>query len=108
MEHLILEYGRYLTSSEWHNEADRTQWRELLKSFSNVKTLQVDKELVGQLSRSLLSDDGESPSELLPELKELWYLAPRDIGDAFDAFVGARLIAGCPVALVRRRTRLFV
>jgi len=108
VEHLTLEYGRYLTSSEWQNEADRTQWRELLKPFGNVKTLQVDKDLVGQLSRSLQSDDGESVLEMLPELKELSYLAPRDIGDAFGAFVDARLNAGCPVALVRRRTRLFV
>jgi len=68
----------------------------------------VDKDLVGQLSRSLQSDDGESVLEMLPELKELSYLAPRDIGDAFGAFVDARLNAGCPVALVRRRTRLFV
>ncbi|KAH9953956.1 hypothetical protein BC827DRAFT_1245653 [Russula dissimulans] len=107
VEHLTLEYGRYLTSSEWHNEADGAQWRELLRSFSSVKTLRVDKELVGQLSRSLQSDDGESPLELLPELKELSYLAPRDIGDVFGAFIDARLNAGSPVALVRRRTRLF-
>src|SRR5713226_1941040 len=42
LEHLTLEYCRHSISSEWNNEADRTQWRELLGSFNNLKTLHVD------------------------------------------------------------------
>jgi hypothetical protein len=63
-------------SSEEHNEVDRTEWRKLLRSFSNVKTLRVDDGLVKELSRSLRLDDGELPLELLPELQELTYSGP--------------------------------
>jgi len=90
----------YRASSEWRNEADRTQWRDLLKSFSNVETLQVSSELVSQLSRSLRLEDGESPVELLPELKELSYSYRREFDDTFTASIDAHRIAGRPVIVV--------
>jgi hypothetical protein len=58
-------------SSEEHNEVDRTEWRKLLRPFSNVKTLRIEKGLVKDLSRCLELEDGEFPLELLPELQEL-------------------------------------
>jgi len=46
--------------------------------------------------------------ELLPELEQLAYHAPRGVSDAFIAFVDARLNAGCPVTLVPSKdTRLW-
>ena len=99
VEGLILEYWEPTMSLEWNNEADRTQWRELFRSFSNVKTLRVDNGLVTRLSDSLRLDDGESP--ILPELKELSYSASCDAGDAFTAFIDARQKAGHPVTLYR-------
>ncbi len=101
LEHLTFEYRRHSISSEWNNEANRTQWRELLGSFDNLKTLCVDMALVGQLSHSLQPSNGESPTELLPELQELSY-SGRSFPDAFIPFVDARLNAGCPVAVIRR------
>ncbi|KAF8481665.1 hypothetical protein DFH94DRAFT_852486 [Russula ochroleuca] len=98
--HLVLGYKENNPLSKWRNEADRAKWRGLLRSFSNVKTLCVHNGLVSELSRSLQSDDGESPLELLPELKELVYSAGSDTSDAFTAFIDARQIAGRPVALV--------
>src|SRR5258708_2129207 len=104
LEHLTLEYRRRSISSEWNNEADRTQWRELLMSFGNLKTLRVDSELVGQLSRSLQPSEGESPTELLPELQELSYSAGYSTGgslrEPFDPFVDARRKAGRPMAVI--------
>jgi hypothetical protein len=97
VEHLTLDFQRYPGPPE-ANEADRTQWRELLSSFSNVKTLRVN-DFHEQISRSLQVDDGESPLELLPELKELHHHRFR-IGKAFDAFIDARQDAGRPVTLV--------
>jgi len=96
VDHLTLNFQRYPESSE-ANEADRTPWRELLGSFSNVKVLRVNEDFHGQISRSLEIDDGESPLELLPELKELHY--PR-FHDAFQAFIDARQDAGRPVTLI--------
>ena len=45
-------------SSEEHNEADRSKWRQLVGSFRNVKTLRIDEGLVEELSRCLELDDG--------------------------------------------------
>jgi len=61
VESLFLEYQNDVSSLDGNNEADRTQWRELLKSFNNVKAIQVPQVLVRVLSHSLQLDDGESP-----------------------------------------------
>jgi hypothetical protein len=101
VEHLTLEHARRIVSSEWNNEADRTQWRELLGSFGNVKTLFVDGELVGQVSCALQPDEGESPTELLPELQELSYSAIDSSLDVFAGFIDARQKAKRPVTMIR-------
>jgi len=100
---LTLDYQEHSLSSEWHNEADCSQWREFLGSFSNVKTLRVHHGLVRELSRSLQPDDGELLLELVPELEVLEYSAEynNDV-DAFSAFVDERRSAGRPVSLVCR------
>jgi hypothetical protein len=67
---LTLDYRDHTLSSELHNQVDRAQWRELLGSFRNMKTLRVHNGLVSDLSRSLQLD-GNPPLELLPELTEL-------------------------------------
>jgi hypothetical protein len=83
------------------NEADRTEWRKLLRSFGNVKTLRVNDGLVRELSRCLPPDDGEHPLELLPELQELTYSWSGNTCDAFTSFIDVRQNAGHPVTLIR-------
>ncbi|KAH9983228.1 hypothetical protein BJV74DRAFT_952567 [Russula compacta] len=103
VEYLALEYtNNNSMSPEWTNEANRSQWRELMRSFSNLKVLNVPRELIRTLSCSLESEDedGESAMELLPELKELSYSGSHDGGDAFTKFIASRQNAGHPVALV--------
>jgi hypothetical protein len=102
VEHLTLKYEVHRLSSEDHNAVDRTEWRKLLGSFGNAKTLWVSSGLVGQLSRCLELEDGELPLELLPELQELTYSASGNTGDAFTPFVNARQKADRAVTLVRR------
>jgi hypothetical protein len=101
VEHLILECATL--SSEWYSNVEPVRWCELLGSFSSVKSLLVDHGLVGAISRSLQSDDGEFRTELLPDLNELSYSASGD-DEAFTAFVDARQNAGHPVTLTRFRT----
>ena len=101
VNHLTLEHEVHGRSSEDHNEVDRAEWRNLLRSFSNVKTLRFDDRLVKELSRCLRLDDGELPLGLLPELQELTYSGSRDIGDVFTSFIDARQNAGRTVTLVR-------
>ena len=103
VEHLTLEHEEHSQSSEEHNEVDRAEWRKLLKSFSNVKTLRVDDGLVGELSHCLRLEDGEDPLELLPELQELTYPGSGNANDAFTPFTDARQNAGRPVTLINRK-----
>ena len=101
VEHLTLMHTTYSLSSEEHNEVDRSEWRKLLRSFGNVKTLHVDDGLVGELSRCLQLDDGELPLELLPDLQELTYSGNDDAGGAFTPFIYTRQNAGRPVTLTK-------
>ena len=101
VEHLTLTHQLHDRSSEEHNEVDRTGWRKLLRSFSNVKTLRIGDRLVGELSRCLRLEDGEDPLELLPELQELTYSGSGNANDAFTPFIDAYQNAGRPVTLVK-------
>ena len=100
VEHLTLTHEVHSRSSEEHSEVDRTEWRKLLRSFRNVKTLWIGNGLVEQLSRCLELEDRELPLELLPELHELTYSWSGDTIDAFTSFINARRNAGRPVTIV--------
>jgi hypothetical protein len=64
-----------------------------------VKTLSLQGDLVGTISRSLQSDDGEPPLEVLPCLKEVGYSGGSDARHAFTAFLNERQAGGRPVSL---------
>jgi hypothetical protein len=100
VEKLYLKYGSRFISSEWNDKADRPQWRELLRTFGNVKTLHIHYRLIEQLSRSLQPGEGESPMDLLPELQKLLYPASETSDDAFAPFIEAHRKAGHPVTVI--------
>ena len=95
---LSLDYRGYTLPSDGHNQADHSQWRELLRSFRNVQTLRVHDGLVGEVSRCL-SLDGESPSEILPELKRLVCPMESRSNKTFSRFVHDREVAGLTIDL---------
>jgi hypothetical protein len=99
VEQVTFSYEQHNQSLEWHNNVDRSQWRELLRPFTNAKTMHVQDDLVGKISRSLPSDDGESPLELFPNLQEVGYSGGSDARGDFTAFLDERLVAGHPVNL---------
>lgn len=90
VEHLTLQYDRYFLSPMWDDESYGTQWRELLRTFINVKTISIDDRLIGQLSRSLQPFDGESSTELLFELQELTCYSTDASRYTFTQFIDAR------------------
>ena len=103
VEHLTLDYveGFHGQSHDHRNVVNRTEWRRLLRSFCNLKTLRIESSVVEDLSRCLRLEDGEHPLELLPELQELAYSGSGDANsDAFSSFIDARQNAGRPVTLV--------
>jgi hypothetical protein len=96
---LTLDYREHTISSQRHNQVDRTQWREFLRSFRNVKTLRVHNSLVEDLSHSLLLN-GAPPLEVLPELQELVCPPACISGQAFTPFILERKAAGRPLYLI--------
>ena len=100
VESLTLQHSVHKESSEEHHDVERTEWRQLLRPFSNVKNLRIDEGLVRDLSRCLRLEDGEHPLELLPELQVLRYdfLGARN---SFASFIEARQNAGRRVTLTR-------
>ena len=100
LEHLALRHKVHSLSSGVHNDVDRIEWRNFLRSFSNVRTLSVEDGLVEGLSRCLRLEDGERPLELLPELHELTYFGSCNVDNAFSSFIDSRRDAGRPVDLI--------
>ena len=103
VEHLTLRRDVHRQIYEEHLGVNRIQWRGLLKSFNNVKTLRVEDGLVRRLSRCLRLEGEKLPLELLPELQELTYFESHDDSGAFTSFIGSRRKAGRPVTLFCRR-----
>ena len=99
VEQVTFSYEEHKQSSESHNNVDRIQWRELLRPFTNAKAIHVQDDLVRKIFRSLPSDDGEPPLELLPNLEEVGYSGGSDAQDAFTTFLNERQEAGYPVSL---------
>jgi hypothetical protein len=96
VEEVTFSYEVHKQSTEW---VDRRQWRELLRPFTNAKTIHVQDGLVSKIFRSLPSDDREPPLEVLPNLKEVVYSGGSDAQDAFTAFLNERREADHPVSL---------
>jgi hypothetical protein len=99
VEKVTLSHEEHTQSSEWHNHVDRTQWREILRTFTNAKTIHIQNDLVGKILPSLLSDDGEPSLGFLPNLQEVEYSGGSDARDALTAFADERWVAGHPVNL---------
>jgi hypothetical protein len=96
---LTLDYADLSPSSEWHNQqVDCALWQKLLGSFRNVKTLRVHEGLVGDLSRSLQSDE-EPPLKLLPKLEVLVHPEGSHNDEKFAPFIHERLLARQPIDL---------
>jgi hypothetical protein len=100
VEHLTLDYEVHSESSEEHDEVDRIEWRRILRSFSNVKTLRVEDEFNEDIARCLELDNGELPLDLLPELHELTYSRNSDTDNGFASFINSRQNAGRPITVV--------
>ena len=86
-------------SAPWQDELDLEMWHGILRIFAGVNTLQLTGGLVGDLFRSLQLDEGELPSELLPELRQLVSSGWGHTDDAFTSFLSARQSAGRRVRL---------
>jgi len=96
---LTLGYTEHSLSSEWCNQANWTQWRELLGLFRNVGTLCIHNDLFGEVSHTLQLD-GDPPLEILPKLKELVCPVGSCDDRAFASFIQDCKVAGWPINII--------
>lgn len=68
--------------------------------LAREKTVLVDGDLVGQVSCVIQPGEGESPTEVLPELQELSHSTMDSSLEIFARFIDARQKAGHPVTLI--------
>jgi hypothetical protein len=99
VEQVTFSYEVRKESLEWDDNVDRRQWRELIRPFTNAKTVHIQDDLVSPIFRSLPSGDGEPPLDLLPNLEEVGYCGGSDSRDAFTAFLNERKLAERPFSL---------
>jgi hypothetical protein len=99
---LILDYERFVPLSlGFDNHAHCSEWRKLLGSFRNAKTVRVHRGLVEVLSRSLKSG-GESPLEVLPKLEELVCPIGSRSNKDVASLIREREVAGQSITLIER------
>jgi hypothetical protein len=101
VEQVTFSYEEHNQSSEWHNNIDQRQWRELLRLFTSAKAIRVQDNLVSKIFHSLSCGDGEPPLELLPNLEEIAYSGGSDAWDTFEfrVFLNERQKADHPISL---------
>jgi hypothetical protein len=100
VKYLTLSYETFSQTSEEEDDVARIEWRKILRSFSNVKTLCVEDGLDEGIARCLLLDDEGLALGLLPELHELTYSRNSDTDNEIAPFINARQNAGRPITLV--------
>jgi hypothetical protein len=91
VERLTLRYeGRVRPIAKWNKPEDLTRgyWHDLLRPFSNVKTLYVQSGLVLNVAPFLRRGHGQPPMGVLPNLKELGYPGGSCFRGAFVSLAG--------------------
>jgi hypothetical protein len=94
----------YSLPRQWQYDAESAQWLELLHSFTTLKDLYVDKKFAPLLAPALQELSGESVTEELPALQNLYIQDLKPSGpvqEAIGQFVAARQLSGLPVSVHR-------
>jgi hypothetical protein len=96
MEQVTLAHQEHKKVPGWITRFEDRQWIKLLGLFTNVRTIHVQDDLVGEFTHFLRLHDGEPPLEFLPNLEEFGYSGGLNVWDAHDLnrFVNARREAG--------------
>ncbi|KAH9979243.1 hypothetical protein BGW80DRAFT_1454915 [Lactifluus volemus] len=93
VEQVAFSYNERYQDSQWFNNVNRNQWRELVRPFTNVKVIHMKDGLTSKILRSLPSDDGEP---LLPNIEEIGYSGGRKARNAITTFINERQVSGHP------------
>jgi hypothetical protein len=87
---------------QWLVNARNTQWLELLRRFTTVKSLSLSKESTPCVVPALQELSGERIMDVLPTLQSIFLpdsLLLRPVKEALTQFLTARQLSGHPVAV---------
>ena len=90
------------------NEVDSSQWLELFRPFSAVRSLYVSETLEPLVAAALGELTGERTMEVLPALGNLSLDKPEPSGsarDAVESFIAARQVLDRPIVVLRRKSQ---
>ena len=96
VEQLMLYHNSGEIPTQLRNGAiESTSWHDLLRSFTGVKRLYINDEILEELSRALQMDEVRLDPGFLPNLR---YITAKD--NLFTSFIDTRQVIGRPVQFV--------
>ena len=105
VEHLfILECEFARSPLHWQDDVENNQWLELFQPFTAVKHLYISSEFTPRIVLFLQDLVEERVAEVLPALQNVFLeetLLSGPVQEAIGQFIGARQLAGHPVAISR-------
>jgi hypothetical protein len=96
----ICEY--YFIPPHWQEDVENTQWLELLRPFTTVKSLSLSEEFTPRVVPALQELSGERIMDVLPALQSIFIpesLLSGPIKEALTHFLTVRQLSGHPVAV---------
>ena len=102
VEHLYIR-TEYL-GMHWQDDIENSQWLELFHPFTAVKSLYISQDFATHIAPALQELIGESVTEALPALQNLFLEETRHSGpiqEGIGQFVAARQLAGHPITVSR-------
>ena len=102
----MMTYATWALELAGKNKVDSSQWLELFRPFSAVRTMNVSVTLEPLVAAALGELTGERTIEVLPVLENLSLdvLKPsRSVRAAMESFIAARQLSGRPVVVQRQK-----
>ena len=103
VEHLCIQ-DRPSLQRHWESEIKSSQWLELLRQFTSVKSLYISQEFTPHIVSALQEIVGERVTEVLPALENLFLEDPHPSGpvwNTIEQFVASRQFASHPIVVSR-------
>ncbi|KAH9971578.1 hypothetical protein BGW80DRAFT_1321209 [Lactifluus volemus] len=87
------------SSSTLQDVMNERQWLELFNPFTAVQTLYISQKIHPHIVSALRGLSGETATEVLPALENLYLQVHRRFGSGVKSFIIARQSSGHPVSL---------
>jgi hypothetical protein len=100
VEHLSIRIDHPHPESTWQVDMEHTQWLELFRPFTAVRTLEISRDMQPLIALALQELTGERVMEVLPALVSLYLEYPSGSGQqAIEPFIAARRHSDHPVTV---------